>query len=367
MANIIYTKNCNIKCPYCFATESNKNFEGTFDIANTWEITQFLTSNEFRFCGGEPTTNPNIIKAIKLLLKSGKQVFIMTNGLWPKSFQEFIKTLKPEEYNKIGYLFNVLEPTFYSKTQAEKLNESIELINPLFITLGFTIYKKDFDFQYVFNLAKKFEVKAIRWSVCAPNISSDEYTLEKDFKHIADTIYYIYKNAKNQHIDVTSDCGYIPPCFFEKEKLHELFFLSKGKIEFKCSHSPVDIDSAGNAWRCYGLYSVMQNKIEHFKSEKELRHFFDKRTSLLDNIYLYKECATCEFLQKECGGGCYTIRVKRAIKQNPNIVLFPIDDSQEILNCKPRKNEELIIQNRNGKCHLYLGKKVLVNLDSNTM
>jgi MoaA/NifB/PqqE/SkfB family radical SAM enzyme len=71
MSNIIFTNKCNIRCPFCFATENNldvgTNSKEDFSIADTWKISGFLNSKVFRFCGGEPTQNPNMKEAMKLL------------------------------------------------------------------------------------------------------------------------------------------------------------------------------------------------------------------------------------------------------------------------------------------------------------
>ena len=62
MANIIFTNKCNIRCPFCFASENTANATKTkdeFSIADVWDISSsFIGNGMFRFCGGEPTLNP---------------------------------------------------------------------------------------------------------------------------------------------------------------------------------------------------------------------------------------------------------------------------------------------------------------------
>lgn len=372
MANIIFTNKCNIQCPFCFASENTANATKTMDefsIANVWDISSsFIANGVFRFCGGEPTLNPIMRDAVKLLLKNDKTVFIMTNGMWPDQFINFINGLSTKETAKINYLFNVLKPDFYTKNQLQKLHKVLSLINPTKTTLGFTIYNEQFEYQYLIDLAKKYNINRIRWSIAAPNMDGGEYKIINQFPKIADRISEFLKDVKKENIETSQDCGYMPLCFFDEKDLFNLNFnLKNVSMRSGCIGSPVDIDNKGNAWRCYGLYSVLKAKKDDFKNERELSNYFNRRTKLLDNMYLLEDCKTCDYYMKSCGGGCYAIRVKRALEQNPDLVLFPIDDDREVLNCKPKREQSVTIRNKEGKKQLYWKKGNNPNIDENTV
>lgn len=377
MANIIFTNKCNIHCPFCFANENNLNNKdqerNDFTIADTWDVTNFINNGEFRFCGGEPTQNPNIIPAVELLLKCHKNVMIMSNGLWTQKFQTFIRSLPPQFATRIHYLFNVLAPEFYSKTELEQLYVSLGSINPTAATLGFTIYKKEFNYKYLFNLANIYSIKSIRWSIAAPYISSKKYNMDKYFHEISNTIYDFLKEAQDYEIVTQQDCGYIPPCFYNKKKLMNITFGLKTISNYKCSNAPIDIDNKGNAWRCYGLYPVLRTNINKFKNENDLRGYFNRRTNILkNNLPLYQDCLECDFWRTSCTGGCYAIRIKKAFEKKSNVCLFPIDDDKEILNCIPIKPHNFILRTESDKEKSILWKaggvnKVLNNPDENTI
>ena len=372
MANIIFTNKCNIQCPFCFASENTANTTKTkdeFSIADVWDISSsFITNGVFRFCGGEPTLNPIMKDAVKLLLKNDKSVFIMTNGLWPDEFTNFINGLSTNEISKISYLFNVLKPDFYSESQLQKLHKVLSLINPTMATLGFTIYNEHFEYEYLIDLAKKNNINRIRWSIAAPNMEGGEYKMLNKFPKIADRVYEFLIDVKKENIETSQDCGYMPLCFFDEEKLFNLNFKLKNvSMRSGCVSSPVDIDNKGNAWRCYGLYSVLKAPKDDFKNERELSEYFNRRTRLLDNMYLFEDCKTCDYYMKSCGGGCYAIRIKRALEQNPDLELFPIDNDQEILNCKPKREQSVTIRNKEGKKQLYWKKGNNPDIDENTI
>ena len=142
MANIIFTNNCNIRCPFCFASENNSQEDREsfdYDIHKTWDITSFLDKKVFRFCGGEPTQNPIIIDTLKILLKSDYHILLMTNGIWPQDFIDYIKSLTHSKKLNISYLFNILSPNFYKKEELIILHKTLEVITANNSTLGLTI------------------------------------------------------------------------------------------------------------------------------------------------------------------------------------------------------------------------------------
>lgn len=371
MANIIYTNKCNIQCPYCFATENNlsekSNSLKNYSIGDLWRLGRFITTNQFRFCGGEPTQNPNIIESIDLLLRNNKSmILLMTNGLWGNEFQEYISQLHPNSVVRINYLFNILPPDFYNKKQIKTLNSVLSIVNPTNSTLGLTIYKKQIEYKYLFDLAKKYRISNIRWSVTAPNLSSGEYTLEKDFKIIADKLVDFYREGKQDNLTINQDCGYIPLCYFEKEELFELNFEHKTSMKFGCYSAPIDLDN-NKAWRCYGLFSLLNKNISEFSDEDKLRKYFDLRTKFLNKLYLYSECVECKYYMNSCGGGCLTIRIKKALKDNPDLCLFPIDNDIEILKCKPKIRNTTTIKEINDIQYLFGISRVNRKPDENTV
>ena len=45
--------------------------------------------------------------------------------------------------------------------QLQLLKNNLNLPNPLKVTLGLTIYKSNFDFKYIFDLAEEFDIKYV--------------------------------------------------------------------------------------------------------------------------------------------------------------------------------------------------------------
>jgi len=372
MSNIIFTNKCNISCPFCFASENNVKDEiaetNNFNIEQVWRINNYLNSNsEFRFCGGEPTQNPEIIPAISLLLSSKRRIFIMTNGIWPDDFLSYINLLPQKFETKIRYLFNVLHPNFYKGKELEQIHQALKIVNPCNTTIGFTVYNQNFDFDYIIDLAELYNIKNIRWSVAAPNLSKKRKEIDEYFPELSGQVAKFIESAVRKGMKVTNDCGYIPLCYYSEEQLSYLLQLPGIAIKSNCEGSPVDIDNKFNAWRCYGLYSLIQVPIDGFSNETELGKYFDRRIKILNNLEPYQKCNTCKFWQNSCGGGCYAIRIRKVLQKKPHICFFPIDDDQEILHCIPERIKELTIREDNDIVRLYCNQTIIENPDENKL
>ena len=334
----------------------------------TLEMSAFLTGKTFRFCGGEPTIHPEITRMMDIVLSEQFYVFIMTNGIWPDTFANYIRNLPLPSFIKINYLFNVLEPSFYKGDQFKRINSHLEMLIPQQITLGITLYKDNFAFDYLLDLAKCYGIKNIRWSVAAPNINDNLYTLEPKFGKVAERLYELYMACVDLGINITGDCNYIQPCFYNQNHLNDIFIQTKKPFTFSCSESsPIDIDANGMAWRCYGLYSVLRKNINSFKNEEELEKYFTRRVRLLDSLYAYQECQSCKYWHQGCNGGCYVFRIKKALKQNPSLVLFPVDDDSKILNCRPYKDKDVIIEEKDNSTVLHYNDKHIICPDKTTL
>lgn len=373
MANLILTSNCNINCPFCFAAENvqclSNDTHKEFSAADVWKTISFLNcqDNTVRLCGGEPSLNKDIVNIIECLLYNDYKLLLMTNGLWPQTFFNYIQNLNLNAVSRIKYLFNVLEPSFYNPNQLETLNKTLRVVNPVLTTLGITIYQNNFNFSYILDLAIKYGFKNIRVSIAAPNITIDNNSINVDNHLIAKRLHEFLLEAKKNNINLIKDCNFIQPCFFETEQLLDFKLGTSNNWSFSCNSSVIDIDCQNNAWRCYGLYSILKVNIKNFPNEEHLKNFFDRRIDLLStNMPCFSECSTCKYWKKGCSGGCYADRIKRAIKENPNLILFPIDDNNEILQCKPFIKETTVISNSTTNKLIYY-KSGVINPDDNTI
>jgi len=86
-ASLIFTSGCNLKCPWCYNTELNKNIKKS-DIS----LVKFLSiaRKNIVITGGEPTIQKDLIKVLRLFKKLGFNVKLDTNGTNPEIIKQII-------------------------------------------------------------------------------------------------------------------------------------------------------------------------------------------------------------------------------------------------------------------------------------
>lgn len=365
MASIIINSACNLRCPFCFATESRSCEPETNSNMDVEEFDKYLAFDNnivTSLCGGEPTLHSNFIDYMeKMFAVRGKFINLLTNGLWNEKVCDYIKNLEFNKAKRIMYLFNILDPSLYTDKQLEMLDRALSSINSETAYIGFTIYKKDFDYSYIFDFAKKYNITRIRYSIAAPNIT-DESTWnvdpKSDFKEMASIIYNFVTEAVAKGFEVNPDCGYLPPCAYTKEQLADLLLIQPG-IKFSCD-SVGDIGKGGQTWRCYGLFSSLNRPIDTFKNVQELQEYYTKESELLLNIDILEECSTCEYKEREiCNGGCLAYRMIKKLKNGEDITINQLNNEENYLKLIPKINQKVlkIWDQTEEEKHIYIRKK----------
>ncbi len=93
LAAIVFTQGCNFRCPYCHNPQLVDPSRYTRPLRNS-RVFNFLRKRAGKlgavvFSGGEPTCQPDLVEAVRLLRSLGYLIKIDTNGSLP----DVIKTL----------------------------------------------------------------------------------------------------------------------------------------------------------------------------------------------------------------------------------------------------------------------------------
>lgn len=323
MPNLVITNACNLRCPFCFASEyrcGEQSRAARMTLDELGAQIEFAGVDTARFCGGEPTLHPEFTAMLDLALAPARRrVFIMTNGLWPAPVREHLAGQGPQRGARITYLLNVLEPDLYTEPQRQSLWATLAALEPHRVTLGFTLYKTVFDHTGVRALAERFGIRNLRYSIAAPTVTdprSWNVDPERDFPSLAEVVFRLEIQARAEGIELQSDCGYIPPCMFDPEALAGLLRHEPeaSADRFHCQ-GPIDIGPGGEAWRCYGLYSTLRARTGDFRHGGELAAHFEERLQTLAGRLLFDACADCDWQRRGvCGGGCHAFRAVRALR-----------------------------------------------------
>lgn len=348
MPNVVLTNACNLNCSFCFATEyrAGSQLAGHMSAQELADIVRFAGQKQIRICGGEPTLHPQFSQLLQGLLQDPCQngwqheVFVMTNGLWPKPVRDYLKNLNRSQRKRLTFMFNILPPETYSAQQYENLLACLGSVAENRAALGMTIDKSPIVYKHLIALALQFGFRQLRFSIAAPNITDPGSWMldpERDFAVLAQQVYDFVLEARSHGLVVQSDCGYIPPCFFSAGQLRVLQKVRDPRLamEFGC-FGPVDIGPGGHAWRCYGLYSTTRVHCNEFEHYGEMAQHFEDNTRALDQVLLFAQCADCEYKAAgTCGGGCYALRALQQLRARALADGVAIDDSPQFWNAVP--------------------------------
>ncbi|MEW5852917.1 MAG: radical SAM protein [Myxococcota bacterium] len=350
MANLIITNACNLSCPFCFASEYLADGDGVpaerMSLEEVAEHLEFIGEGPVRFCGGEPTTHPDFTRMLDLALEHPRrQVFMMTNAVWPASVREHVRRLSTADRVRLRYLVNILEPALYTDAQWSQLVETLAVMHPLAVTLGITLYRAPMSYAHVLELAECNGIQRIRFSVASPNTTDPRsWNLEpqRDFPILAPLVHALVMDARSRGLLVHSDCGYIPPCFFTAQQIRDLRDATghPPAVEFRCE-GPVDLGPGGEAWRCYGLFSSLRARTHEFENAAELGDYFERQTALFHDRFMFDACRDCDWRARgECAGGCYAYRATRDMKRRAASGLVQIGEDRRVMDAVPSINEQ---------------------------
>lgn len=306
MANIALLNYCNLKCPYCFANEYIEENKQLITMEQLDFILEFLSrskSSRIGLIGGEPTIHPQIeeiIKRVDEYCKSHKTHWtLFTNGI------ELYKII-PLLGSNGGCLLNLNHPQVVG---AENWSKIIKALNRAKtrdiikrINLGINLYPDMIDFNYIIDLAVKYEIDAIRVSYVAPTCNYKGVDKDEYYTNAKSTFLDLVKAAKENNIRLRLDCNHVPYCYFTDEE--KIFMADTVEKWHNYCNPVVDISPDFKASSCFGAYDLVD--LHNFDNLQDAERFFllKKMWPLAQENY-YGKCATCEkFKSTTCQGGC---------------------------------------------------------------
>jgi len=350
MPNIMINETCNLRCPYCFASEFVNQSPKEMTMEAFQEALEFVladgTERQIGIIGGEPALHSKINEILKIAMDDVRSypVMIYTNAV-------FLEKISDEnlENRKFRMLVNCNSPEDMGKDKYEKMRSNIrkfieEHIGAGRFKLSINLYKPDFDYSYVLELVKEFRCDNIRLSVSVPS---------KNSLNGEDALSY-FRRMKKCVMDFTADmlragvipgfdCNFIPHCIYTEDEIKGLMGIktrlrqllkTSGNILIKAQDfgdsfwersiiseiqacSPVvDILPDLTAVRCFGLSEYTKKSIRDFKSISELmKYYYDNIDYVSRDAYSSEECKDCfKRRNRKCSGGCYIFKIDKIIK-----------------------------------------------------
>lgn len=305
--NIIVTYACNNHCPYCFAGCAGAADETRMDFAGFLRVLALLERSlvrEVRLLGGEPLLHPEIDRF--LVEVYGRACFdsvtLFTSLLAPES------ALLALDEQRTHLVVNLNNRRTYPIRDYEVVMRNLETVadRGIGLSIGYNIYREEFDYHEVLDLCERFGCRVIRWTVAVPGGSAPTVFLDWDARHrIGERICEFLDDATRRGIRPVMDCPLEPCAFTDNELLrlarsHPELFGELGKCE-----PVVDIAPDLTASRCFAAAGIERLDIRDVEHTDEItRHF--RRTIDRHRRHIAAEaCRDCRYREAyRCQGGC---------------------------------------------------------------
>lgn len=330
MAKVVLTDKCNLKCPYCIASDYvNQHGPGFITKDAFLEIIKFIakTDSSIGFFGGEPTIHPQFLEFVDLALgTTNKGITIFTNGTTLKDWYRVLLD------NRVGLLVNVNSKKDTGVKFFEDLKEGLTLVNNVKATsrvkLGLNIFEEDQDFSDFWEAWECCPNPSIRLGVVCPNDDSKRSeNIIQYYKRIAPTMMKFLRECVSRGAMFEFDGNSFPICSLSEEDKNEFEFaandfvnktgiLIRNKIYgSSCYPTPV-VRQDKSVMRCLGMSDALTSTINDFEDMQEVeRYFYQNIDKVMMHIPFSEECTSCElWYQGECYGGCLGFQKNKFIE-----------------------------------------------------
>lgn len=292
------TKNCMLKCPYCFAGNKLSEYISD-DVLDT--IKEFVERNQIpliRITGGEPFLYDKCVDVINYFSENSIDLKVFSNLCVENCFDGITYP------HKIIVLANINYCSFYSSNQLNIIESNLlsALKSGIRIILGRTYYEYSFDIEDLVELAKKFNVTTLRVSPANPTINAENYYM--DSYQINDLMTYLMK--KQMELDklgiiIKFDCP-ISPCIVNPDVYS--FFEKRKQLTYKCGRRIV-VCTDGSLEHCYVTSPIVKLHINQFNTYEEIESCIKQKLREYSlSCFNNEKCIGCSYYS-EIPCGCF--------------------------------------------------------------
>ena len=326
---------CNLRCPYCFASEFVNHNPKEMTVEDFQTALDFVlgdrSDRQVGIIGGEPTLYPHINKVLRMAMEDVRAeiVSVYTNAV-------DLEKIDPENLEDIKFrmLVNVNSPEDMGQAKFDKmLNNLRKFKNEHFgqgrFRLSVNLYKPDFDYSYIIPIVQEFQFDTIRLSISVPSKSTLGNETSLDYFRRMKPIALAFIGDMIRCGTLTGfDCNFLPQCVLTEAE-HEglmnvknIFYSGLSKnysrtfwqrailCEINNCTPIIDILPDLQAIRCFGLSEHTKQDIRNFKNIKELRQFYiDHVDRPAIQCLAAPECQNCYSHESgDCSAGCHVFK-----------------------------------------------------------
>ncbi|QOR33934.1 radical SAM protein [Clostridium sp. 'deep sea'] len=322
--NILLNNYCNLNCSYCFANDVmgkqkiNMNREN-FEVIVNW--LKQAGENNIRFIGGEPTLHPNFAYFVCKIANDPhfKAMHIFSNAVFNENILQTI--LLASSSKRVTLLPNCNEQEIIGKKNYNTLLYNIENLAKKRIVevVGINIYKPNMNYKYIFDIANRFNIPSIRWSIAVPNVEiANEFDIKEYYKSFIPLLKNFFKDSVKYRKNIRLDCNSIPLCLLEDTDLREMVYCSAINLVNRSCGTVLDVSPNLDVVRCFGLSREYSTKLTNFKNVQELSNHMHDKFKDLYTVKLFEECKDCTIYKRNnnqsCGCHAYKLHKYQGVK-----------------------------------------------------
>lgn len=315
MANISIVNYCNLKCPYCFANDMIVENNYTITTEELRKILMFCskTMEPVGIIGGEPTLHPHFEEVLMCfkeygLLNNLKLITIFTNGIELEQYLDI-----EDFYKHFGILLNINHPDIMTNEQYNKTLKTLDKLKQdnaidKAARIGYNLYPSRTNYQYIWDIVKKYDIKHLRISTVAPGGQFKSYKEKKDEYYIKMKEIFIEqcKMAKEYNVNLGLDCNNVPFCYYTDEEMKLINSLSLHNSCKFCENPVVDIVFGHKVSACFGAYDLIDPSLFDFVDMNGVKKYLrvNRIYPKVRKNYTGK-CINCDkYRIMDCQGGC---------------------------------------------------------------
>jgi len=303
MPNLVLTTACRNACPFCFARNAGNPEYMDFDFVRSrmaWAVRSGM--RRIHLVGGEPAMHPRFTDIVDLLIHSGIEVTIFTDGALPDETVRYLQNL-PDA----SLLFSVNRSVIPLSDRIIRFYQSLGYR----VKLNVTLYRPDQDIRYLFDEITTYRlIPEYRLSLAMPVHPdfSNAYLLPEMYTRTAEALFPPIQEGAGRGIRPTFDCGF-PLCFFSDTQRR---WLEEHDIVFQslCGVVP-DLMPDGRALHCFPL-SHISRPVDRYPDLSGLKEVLKEDLNRLRERTLFAHCRTCDYFEcNVCSGGCAAFRIPK--------------------------------------------------------
>jgi cyclic pyranopterin phosphate synthase len=326
MPNLLLTRKCVRRCPYCFADQYMAESASAFlQWGDFVYVLDFYERNDVRvvsMLGGEPTVHPDVASMMDYALQRGFDVRMFTSGVMGREKREALRAVwEAHEGRSVHFIVNVNDPRATEKGELESQLAFLETTGRRG-SLSFNIYRPDFDLDFAFEYVARYDLQpTIRLGIAhriATAARTNAHVDPGQYRQVADRLLHYAPMFDACKVTPGLDCGF-PMCMFTDAQLGSLLKL---RATFNWTCGPViDIGPDLGIWPCFPLSHIRSKKLYDFESLPKILEFLAKeiRDRRKGNTGVYVECDECAVRDRElCSGGCVSYCLPEVAQREGN-------------------------------------------------